>query len=369
MREVVKAGEITGFIEQMAPLSLAEGWDNSGWQAGDPAQPVERAVVALDFTREVLQEAIREKAELIITHHPFIFKPLKCLRYDQPAGSLLRDLVRAGIMLYCAHTNLDNAANGVSQVLADKLGLQNQRVLGISQSEELFKLVVFIPAGHEDAVRQALSAAGAGWIGNYSHCTFQTEGVGTFLPRPGSVPYLGRIGQLEKAAEYRLETVVPKRRLGPVVEAMLEAHPYEEVAYDLYPLQLKGPGYGPGRIGQLANPEKLGGLARQVKAVLDLPMIRAYGCAEHQIEKAAVCGGSGAFLIQQAAAEGAQVLITGDVKYHEAQEALDLGLSIIDAGHGPSEFPAVEHLTACLQEKIPGVGFKTVKPVWPDFWL
>ena len=369
MPRKIKAKEVIDLIEQMAPLSLAETWDNSGWQTGDPQQSVRRVVVALDFTREVLIVAEREKAELIIPHHPFIFKPLRALRYDQPAGALLRDLVQAGISLYSAHTNLDNAATGVSQVLANKLGLQETQVLGISQREKLIKLVVFIPAGHEDAVRQAVSAAGAGWIGNYSHCTFQTEGTGTFLPLKGAAPYLGRTGQLEKAAEYRLETVVPERLVKPVVQAMLTAHPYEEVAYDLYPLQLAGPGYGPGRIGKLANPGKLSSLAEQVKSVLQLPILRTYGHPGQWIERAAVCGGSGAFLIPEAAAQGAQVLITGDVKYHEVQEAHDLGLAVIEAGHGPTEFPAIECLTAYLQEKMPAVSFKTAEPSWPDFWL
>lgn len=354
----VKAREVTRLIEQLAPLELAEDWDNVGWQVGDPDAPIQSVLVTLDFTPAVLEEARREKADLIITHHPFLFKPLRQVRYDQLSGKLLRELVQNRIMLYSAHTNLDNAPEGVSQVLGESLGLSNMHVFGSNRQEKLYKLVVFVPEGHEDEVRQAVSEAGAGWIGNYSHCTFQIPGTGTFLPRDGTSPFIGQQGKLEKVAEYRLETIVPERILNSVVQAMIEAHPYEEVAYDVYPLHRSGQSLGPGRLGILQEPMKLGELIEQVKQVLRIAAVRVIGDPSRLVQKVAVCGGSGAFLIPAAASSGAEVLITGDVKYHEAQEAANRGLAIIDAGHQATEYPAIEFLTGFLREKLSGVRVK-----------
>ncbi|NLK52714.1 MAG: Nif3-like dinuclear metal center hexameric protein [Syntrophomonadaceae bacterium] len=354
---MVRAEEVTKCIEQLAPLSLAEAWDNVGWQVGDPAAPVKRVLIGLGYSPAVLQEALLQKADLIITHHPFIFQPLRQLRYDRYPGSWLRELVQEGIMLYAAHTNLDNASVGISQALGERLGLQQLQVFGSKQAEKLFKLVVFVPQGHEDEVRQAVSEAGAGWIGNYSHCTFQLLGTGTFLPREGTSPFIGQSGRLEKVAEYRLETIISEAKLSPVLHAMRETHPYEEVAYDLYPLQQTGRQFGPGRIGLLPGPHRLVELVERVKQGLRVPVVRVHGDLDQYVEKVAVCGGSGAFLVASAVAQGAQVLITGDVKYHEAQEAVNHGLAIIDAGHAATEFPGVEFLAAYLQEKLPGVQF------------
>jgi hypothetical protein len=243
------------------------------------------------------------------------------------------------------------------------------QVLGASRQEKLYKLVVFVPEGHQDEVRMAISAAGAGWIGNYSHCTFQTAGIGTFLPLSGASPFIGQTGQLEKAAEYRLETIVPESVLNQVLRALLQTHPYEEVAYDLYPLSLPGKAYGPGRIGNLAQSMEVNSLAELVKNALKADGIKIIGQLEQRVEKIAVVGGSGAFLIPEAASRGAQVMITGDVKYHEAQEANALGLTVLDAGHRATEMPAVEYLSAFLQENLPELRCKMVSPQPFEFWL
>ena len=242
----VTCQEIMDIMERLAPCQLAEEWDNVGLLIGDPGDRVEGVLVSLDLTAPVLAEASAKGANLILVHHPPIFRPLKELRTDTPLGKLLADVLKEKMQVYAAHTNLDVAPLGVSQQLARKLELVETRILQPAGEDKLFKLVVFVPESHEAHVRKSLGDAGAGWIGNYSHCTFRTAGKGTFRPLEGADPFLGRVGQLEEAAEYRLETIVPQSRLQEVIKAMLASHPYEEVAYDLYPLSNRGRAYGLG---------------------------------------------------------------------------------------------------------------------------
>ncbi|MQL53145.1 Nif3-like dinuclear metal center hexameric protein, partial [Desulfofundulus thermobenzoicus] len=240
---------ICELLEGLAPLELAEPWDNPGWQLGDPGVPVERVLLSLDVDEGVCREAIEMSARLIITHHPLFFKEIKEIRLDSPRGALVAGLIKAGIGVYAAHTNLDSARWGVNDALARRLNLRDIQVLRPVR-EKYLKLVVFVPLDHVDGVREALGKAGAGWIGNYSDCTFGVQGTGTFRPREGTNPYIGTRGQLEKVPEVRLETILPKRLEKQVIEAMLRAHPYEEVAYDLYPLANSFPtGRGLGRVG------------------------------------------------------------------------------------------------------------------------
>ena len=209
------------------------------WAARDTE--IDKVLVTLEVTPEVIAEAVKEQAQLIVSHHPLIRDPLARLDYDSFPASLAVRLVENRIHVYAAHTNMDAAAGGVNDLLAERLGLTGVRVLCPASQEKLYKLAVFIPRGYEDEVRQAICNAGAGWIGNYDECTFQTSGIGTFRPLPGTHPFLGRIGDLERAEESRLETVVPETRLRAVIRAMLAAHPYEEVAYDLYPMKNQAP--------------------------------------------------------------------------------------------------------------------------------
>ncbi|MDA8233667.1 MAG: Nif3-like dinuclear metal center hexameric protein [Clostridia bacterium] len=347
----VKCQTIINIVEQLAPRYLAEEWDNVGLQVGNPAGEVDKVLVCLDVNQEVAREAIAVGAGLIVSHHPLIFKPLKNLRRNNPQGELLYTLIQNDISVYSAHTNLDSAAGGVNQVLAEKLGLQDIEVLSSSYNETYCKMVVFVPVGHEDAVRNAMAEAGAGWIGNYSHCTFQLHGTGTFKPLEGANPFIGSVGDLEKVAEYRLETIVPQRAAGKVVKAMLKAHPYEEVAYDLYPLLNEGAAQGLGRIGRFLEAIPFGELVKKVKDSLEVDKLIVGGDLNRSVQKIAVCGGSGASLLHKALFMGAQVLLTGDVKYHEGQEMLAQGLNFIDGGHHATERPVVSVLADFLREK------------------
>ncbi len=347
---------IAAYIEELAPLYWAESWDNVGLQVGDPGAAVQRVLVALELTNPVLEEAESLGCDMVVVHHPPIFRPLKALRFDnRPARRLLR-LIRGGIALYAAHTNLDQAAGMTNDTLAAAAGLTEFEVLKQAGEERYVKLVVFVPRGHEDAVRDALAGAGAGHIGNYSHCTFQAPGTGTFLPLEGTNPFIGQQGRLERVEELRLETIVPESAAAQAVQAMIAAHPYEEVAYDLYPLANPGKVRGHGRIGRLAQPVSLAQLAERLKQALRTPAVRVVGDPERMVTTVAVGAGAGADLIRPAASRGADVLVTGDVKYHEAQDALDLGLALVDVGHYNSEAGAIGSLAAYLRERLAADG-------------
>ena len=349
-------GTIAAYIEELAPLHWAESWDNVGLQVGDPAAAVQRVLVALELTDPVLEEAEQRACELVVVHHPLIFRPLKALRSDNRAARRLFRLIRGGIALYAAHTNLDQAPGMTNDTLAAAAGLTEHEVIKQVGEERYVKLVVFVPQGHEDTVRDALARAGAGHIGNYSHCTFQSPGTGTFLPLEGTNPFLGQQGKLEKADELRLETIVPESAAQRAVRAMIAAHPYEEVAYDLYPLANPGKVRGHGRIGRLAQPVSLTDLAGRLKGALKTEAVRIVGDPARMITTVAVGAGAGADLIRPAAARGADVLVTGDVKYHDAQDALDLGLAVIDVGHYHSEAGAMGSLAAYLRERLAADG-------------
>ena len=335
-------------LESWAPLSLAEDWDNCGLQVGDRAQEVHKVLVALTPTLRVVEEAIAVGADMIVTHHPLLFKPLKQITTDKEQGKIVHLLIKNGISLYSAHTNLDITSGGVNDVLAQKLEVQGTRPLADCTNEILYKLVVYVPSGYENQVRTAICAAGAGWIGAYSDCTFQAKGQGTFLPREGTNPFSGKIGELEFAEEYRLETVVPQSKLSAVLAAMEKAHPYEEVAYDIFRLENKGVCSGLGRIGELAEEMTSEEFLKFVSQKLGQPFLTYAGQAE-KIKKVALCGGSAAGYMLAAKAAGADAYVTGDVKYHDAQLAEELGILVIDAGHFATERAIVEKLAEFLR--------------------
>ena len=346
----VKCQVIIEAMDRLAPRYLAEDWDNVGLLAGNPSQEISKAVVCLDVTERVVDQAITDSVNMVIAHHPLIFKPVHHLRTDSAQGRLLAKIVKADLAVFCAHTNLDIAGGGVNDVLAGRLQLGNVAVLANTYSERLVKLVVFVPAEQADGVRAAIAQAGAGHIGNYSCCSFQTEGVGTFLPEAGTAPFIGERGKLTHVKEIRLETIMPEKISGRVVRAMLRSHPYEEAAYDLYPLNNQGRQLGLGRIGELPVKTSLSNFAVSVKQALQLSEVRLAGDPGKLIHKVAVCGGSGASLVKKAVFSGADVLITGDLKYHEAQEALALGIAVIDAGHYATEAPVVRSVVEYLQQ-------------------
>lgn len=351
----VTCADIVKMMDAIAPPSLAEDWDNPGLLLGDPAQEVTRVLLALDVTPPVVQEATNIGAQLIVAHHPVIFQPLKTLRADDPRGRLLTMLLRQGVAVFAAHTNLDAAAGGVNDVLAATLGLTDIELLS-GAGERLVKIAVYVPEDYVDKVRVAMTRAGAGHIGRYSHCTFGVMGTGTFKPLAGTNPFIGREGELTYTAECRLETIVPQDLVTPVVAAMRRVHPYEEVAYDLYPLLNRRETAGLGRIGRLGTPLTLDAFARLVAQALAVPAVKVAGQVD-MVRRVAVCGGSGGNLAARAVARGADVLVTGDVKYHDAQDALAMGLAVIDAGHFGTERPMLQALATTLAARAQTAGW------------
>jgi len=347
-----KCGEIIAVVEGLAPTGLAAEWDNVGLMLGSPETEVRRVLVSLDVTLPVVEEAVARGANLIISHHPLFFRPIKTLRFDETRGKLVHTLIKENIMVYSAHTNLDSADLGVSYHLAVKLELEDIKVLVPTYREKYYKLVTFVPEDHERIVREALTRAGAGWIGNYSDCTFRIAGTGTFLPMAGTRPYIGQEGELMEAKEYRLETIIPTTRLPEVLQALIKAHPYEEVAYDIYPLANEGPAQGIGRQGVLPHAVNLKDFALQVKENLGVASVKLVGDDQRKVKRVAVCGGAGSDIMAAARSVGAEVLVTGDLKYHEAQAALAMDLAVIDAGHFATERLIVPVLVTYLQEQL-----------------
>ncbi len=341
--------EITAILEELAPLKLAESWDNVGLQVGRLDREVSGLLLALDLSKAVLEEARQKQVNLIVTHHPLIFKPLHSLRFDRPGGEVWEELMAGGFTVYSLHTNFDRAADGLNQYLAELLQLT--RIEPVEEGAgEYFKLVVFVPEDYVDPVFTAITQAGAGWIGNYSHCSFQTPGVGTFLPRAGTNPFLGATGELSSVAEVRLETIIPAWKREPIIKAMLAAHPYEEVAYDLYPVAQKAGRAGLGRIGVLTAPKSFSDLLTELKALFGEETLRYGGVPRDFVQKIAVIGGSGGKYLSQAKRKGAEVLITSDLGYHDFLYAEQIGLTIVEVGHHTIESLGLNRIKTYLEQ-------------------
>jgi len=351
----IKAREIIKYMEELAPNSLAEDYDNVGLLVGSRESIVERILVCLDVTSKIVDEAIAKKADLIVSHHPVIFKGLKRINEDDPKGSIIYRLIKNSIGVYSAHTNLDVACGGVNDYLSSVLGLTKIANLKDYRAEKLYKIVVFVPHESVDSVRDAMSRAGAGWIGNYSDCSFMTAGTGTFRPLEGTNPYIGTTGNLEKVDEYRLETIVSQKDLKKAIEAMVKAHPYEEVAYDIYPLEIKGRQYGMGNVGALDIPKSLEEFVAVVKEKLGVKNVRVIGGINREIKKVAVFCGSFDREVMEAAKSKADVLVTGDVKYHDAVDMLEMEMCVIDAGHFNTERIIADRLFELIKENFPQI--------------
>lgn len=347
----MKAIDIIDAMNKWASPKLIEEWDNTGFQIGDINTEISKILVSLDLDREAYKEAVKFGAQMIITHHPFIFKPLKSILYSSYKGKLIHDIIKKDIVVYNAHTNLDLAKGGVNDVLANILCLDNIEPLKLIYKENLYKLVVFVPKSHAQIVRDVLGKEGAGYIGNYSHCTYNLEGIGTFLPLEGTSPFIGEINKLEEVEEIRIETIVKEKDLNKVIDQMLLAHPYEEVAYDVYPLLNKGDIHGYGRIGDVEEIE-LCKFLDIVKDKLNVDKLFVYGNLERKVKRVALCGGSGSSFIFDANQKGADVYLTGDVKYHDAQYANELGLTIIDAGHFHTEKVILKEIENYIKKEI-----------------
>lgn len=324
--------EVASVLEELAPLALAEAGDRVGLIAGRADQEISTVLLALDLTEEVIAKAEEVKAGLIITHHPPFGGILTDLRLDSPPGRLWGKLVKKEISLYTLHTNYERAPRGLNHYLACLLHLVKPQPVEAGGEKHL-KLVVFLPKGYEDVIMEGLARAGAGWIGNYSHCTFQTEGTGTFLPREGTNPFLGETGKLERVPEVRLETIFPARLEQEVLRALLAVHPYEEVAYDLYPLAQATGNTGWGRIGNLPSELAWDDFLARSKEIFALPALRCGGAVIDKVKRVAVVAGGGGRFLPQVKEMGADVFITSDLSHHHFFAAQQAGLAIVDPGH------------------------------------
>lgn len=345
----VNGHEVIQLFEQFSPKAFAMEGDKIGLQIGALNQTVEKVLIALDVTEEVVEEAIAKNVQLIIAHHPPIFRPLKKIATDTPAGRMIARLIKHDIAVYAAHTNLDVAKGGVNDLLAEALGLKDPQVLVPTYEDQLKKLVVFVPEENAEQIREALGNAGAGAIGDYSHCSFTASGKGRFLPGENTNPHIGEQGKLEAVIEVRVETVFPQSIEKKVIQAMIKAHPYEEVAYDVYRLENSGEQLGLGRIGKVEE-TTLGDYANFVKEALGVNKVRVVGDLNAKVKKAAVLGGDGNKYFTQAKFRGADVYITGDIYYHTAHDALMDGLNMIDPGHNVEKI--MKKGTASVMERL-----------------
>lgn len=351
-QQSVRVQDINGLLNRLYPPEFAEEWDSVGLQVGDPLARVEKILVCLDPTWEALELARAQSAQLLISHHPLIFRPLKNLTPSDATGRLVWQAAREGLAVISLHTNLDRAFPGLNDWLAEQLRVSDAVPLQTGRGPELFKLVVYVPSEYLDPVAEALFAAGAGQIGHYDRCSFRSSGTGTFRPGAEAQPFIGRQGETEHCSEFRLEVLVPAEHLARVTRKMLKAHPYEEVAYDLLPLANQRTDIGLGRIGRLAQPITLAAFAGQVKDALGGASLRWVGEPNRLVGKVALCGGSGASLLAEAVRQGADVLVTGDVKYHDAKIAQELNIGLIDAGHFATEQLMVARLVAVLEQEV-----------------
>jgi len=327
--------EITSYLEELAPLSLQESYDNSGLQVGDPGMEVTGVLVALDVTEEVLLEADKLGYNLVLSHHPVIFKGLRSLTGRNGPERIVKLAVQKEIAIYSGHTNFDAITGGVNSALAERLGLSDQQILE-PQGGQLKKVAVYVPHAQLEQVRQAMFNAGAGVIGAYDSCSFNTEGLGTFRGSAGTNPFAGEPDVFHQEPETRLETIVPSSLAAKVVRAMIAAHPYEEVAYDIYPLDNRDPRTGMGMVGLLKEAMDEKSFMELLKERFSASVVRHSRLLGKPVNKVAVCGGGGSFLLGRARAVGADVFVTADMKYHQFSEA-EGEIVVMDIGHFETE--------------------------------
>lgn len=348
--------EIISLMEELAPSSLAESWDNVGLQIGRTDQRVTRIHVALDPTPEVVAAASGDGAEMLITHHPLIFAPLKNLDLATPFGEILTRTLSSPLTIYSAHTNLDSAPHGLNDAFARMIGVVDPVPLVPSSGPEMAKLVFFVPEEHRHRVMEALFATGAGTIGKYDRCSFSSSGRATYQPVTGARPFSGSTGALSCVEEVRVETIVTRSSIDNVLRAVRAVHPYETVEYNLFPLLRSAasdmPSAGLGRVGALDGPVSLGELAERVKRLFGIDSVKVVGSPLMPVRRAAICTGSGASLMSAFYRSGADVFISGELKYHDARTAEGLGRGLVDAGHFGTEHFVCTLLTRLLKEKL-----------------
>ncbi len=346
----MKICDVIDFLEEFAPLSLQEDYDNAGLLTGKSSDECSGIITTLDVTEDVVHEAVMKNCNLIVAHHPVIFRGLKKLNGANYVERTIIAAIKSDIAIYAIHTNLDNVIKGVNKQIAERLQLQDVRVLSPAKNI-LKKLVTFSPKKNAEEVRKALFVAG-GKLGNYSECSFNVEGTGTFKAERGADPYVGEIGKRHEENEIRIEVIFPAHLQAQIINSLKNAHSYEEVAYDIYLLDNELDSIGSGLIGNLQNPLSEGDLLSKLKIEFNLQVIRHSPVIGKEIAKIALCGGSGSFLLSSAKAAGADAYITSDIKYHEFFDA-DGEILFADIGHFESEQFTIDLLADILKQKFP----------------
>lgn len=346
----MKIKEITSFLESLAPIPTQEDYDNSGLIVGNHDDEVRGVLISLDCTEDIVDEAIRKNCNMIVSHHPIVFKGLKKLNGKNYVERTVLKAIKHDIALYAIHTNLDNYRFGVNHEIAQRLGLINTRILAPSKNK-LIKLSTFVPVEHIENVRTALFSAGAGHIGDYDQCSFSQEGTGTFRPQDNTNPFVGTKNELHKEKEVKLEVILPEYSSGKVLAALHTAHPYEEVAYDLIPLLNENKYMGAGMVGELETPVNTLDYLKQIKADFNCGVIRHTEILKDKVQRIAFCGGSGSFLLPHAVRAGADLFITGDYKYHDFFDS-ENQIVIADIGHYESEQFTIDLIGDAMKKKF-----------------
>jgi len=353
----MKISEIAREIEKIAPLNLAQDWDNVGFLVGSSNKNVKKILITIDITGDVVAEAKKFGADMILSYHPVIWDGLKQIRADG-AGAVVYELIRAGICVYSIHTAFDAATGGVNDALADIVGIENPEPIGDFVSApgvERYKLVTFVPSNDANTVAEAIYSAGAGAIGTYSHCGFQTEGVGTFLPLAGAKPAIGEKGRLQKVEEIKLEAVVPADKVAAVVSALRRAHPYEMPAFDVFKHYDIESRFGLGRLGALAEAEALSTIIERIKKITGAKAIGIVGPDKRTVRTAAVCAGSCGKIINSVIASKCDLYLTGELKHHHALAAAEAGVTCLCLSHTVSERFALKNLANRLKKRLKNV--------------
>jgi dinuclear metal center YbgI/SA1388 family protein len=359
----MKIKDIAERIEKIVPLKLAQDWDNVGLLIGDPQRNAKKILLTIDVTGDVVAEAKEVKTDLIVSYHPVIWDGLKKITAEGPTG-VVYDLIRAGISVFSIHTALDSAVGGVNDGLAEIIGIRDGKPIGDyvdSPGGDNYKLVVFIPIDSAAKVSNAVFAAGAGVIGNYSKCGFQAKGTGSFLPLKGAKPAIGKKGRIEKVPETRFETIVPAEKLDNVIAAMKKAHPYETPAFDCFKLYGSQSEFGLGRIGKLAQPTRIKQIIKRIKKYTGAKAIGIVGDEKRLVKTAAVCAGSCGKIINLVIAAKADLYLTGELKHHQALAAQEAGLTCICLSHTVSERFILKKFAKQLQKQIKQVTIKISK--------